>query len=76
MNQNIEFNSLVNYKPCIKCNKGLSKTGELYCKNCKPKKESHRALNKSLSKEFIRKFEVSNSSYGKEVAKGYKVLGI
>jgi hypothetical protein len=76
MNQNIQLYSLVNYKPCIKCNKGLSKAGNIYCKDCKPKKESNRALNKNLSKEFIGKFEVNNSSYGKKVIKEYNILGI
>jgi predicted amidophosphoribosyltransferase len=76
MSQNIRFNSVVSYKPCIKCNKELSKTGDLYCKNCKTKIDYNRTLNKNQTKEHIRKFEVRSSSYGKEVAKGYKVLGI
>ncbi|KXN66283.1 hypothetical protein CONCODRAFT_20312 [Conidiobolus coronatus NRRL 28638] len=72
MNHNIQLSSVVDYRPCIKCNKGLSKTGDIYCKDCKPKREYNRTLNKSQSKAYLRKFEVNSSSYGKEVVKGYK----
>jgi CRISPR/Cas system CMR-associated protein Cmr1 (group 7 of RAMP superfamily) len=76
MSYNIHINTVVNYKPCIKCNKGLSKAGSIYCKNCKPKKDYNRTLNKSQSKAYLRKFEVGNSTNSKEVVKGENLLGI
>jgi hypothetical protein len=76
MNQNIQLNSAVSYKPCIKCNKGLSKSGDIYCKNCKPKREYNRTLSKSLSKVYLGKFEADITPHDKEVTQGCNLLGI
>jgi hypothetical protein len=76
MNFNVRFNSAINYKPCTKCNKGLSKADSTLCKDCRPKKESSRTLNKSLSKVYLHKFDINNSSNRKELHKAPNLSGI
>ncbi|KXN66594.1 hypothetical protein CONCODRAFT_11518 [Conidiobolus coronatus NRRL 28638] len=56
-------NFVVSYSLCKNCNKDLSKAGNAFCRECKPKTESNRTLNKKLSKVYISKFETKSSSY-------------
>jgi hypothetical protein len=76
MSFNVQFNTVVNYRPCTKCNKGLSKEDGALCKDCRPKKESSRTLNKGLSKVYLHKFDINNSSNRKEFHKAPNVSGI
>jgi phage FluMu protein Com len=76
MSFNVQFNSAVAYKPCTKCNKGLAKTDSTLCKDCRPKKESNRTLNKNLSKIYLHKFNTNNSLNRKELHKVANVSGI
>jgi hypothetical protein len=76
MSFNVQFNSAVNYKPCTKCNKGLSKADSTLCKDCKPKKESTRVLSKNLSKIYLHKFDTNNFSNKKELHKVVSISGI
>ncbi|KXN67181.1 hypothetical protein CONCODRAFT_19798 [Conidiobolus coronatus NRRL 28638] len=69
MNLNTKSKLVVNYRPCVKCNKRLSKVGNIYCKGCKPKKEYNRTLSKNLREIYLSKFDINNPSHGNEHAK-------
>jgi phage FluMu protein Com len=71
----VSFNALVNYKPCAKCNKGLSKADDTLCKDCRPKKESNRSLSKNLGKIYLHKFDTNNFSNKKELHKVVNISG-
>jgi hypothetical protein len=69
-------NFVVSYSICKNCNKDLAKAGSAFCKECKPKIESHRTLNKKLSKVFIRKFESKSILDNRPLAEQKNNLGI
>jgi phage FluMu protein Com len=76
MSFNVQFNSTVTYKPCTKCNKGLSKADSALCKDCRPKKEYNRTLNKNLSKIYLHKFDTNSSSNRKELYNVSNISGM
>jgi hypothetical protein len=48
---------IVQYKVCIKCNIGLSKFNENFCKYCKPRKSSNKSVIDTKRKIFLHNFD-------------------
>ncbi|KXN66592.1 hypothetical protein CONCODRAFT_11516 [Conidiobolus coronatus NRRL 28638] len=66
-------NFMLSCRLCRECREEMASAGISVCKNCKPKREYNRVLDKSLSKKYLLKFENKSSSNKKEIIQKTKV---